>query len=88
MRKNSSNQTIWHRLRRHVAGILVLTLILGLLPGLTLPAQAAENWAMPYAQKLIDWGVMRGDTTGALRDRKSTRLNSSHIATSRMPSSA
>ncbi len=67
MRKNSSNQTIWHRLRRHVAGILVLTLILGLLPGLTLPAQAAENWAMPYAQKLIDWGVMRGDTSGALR---------------------
>lgn len=67
MRKNSSNQTIWHRLRRHLAGILVLALILGLLPGLALPAQAAEHWAMPYAQQLVDWGVMRGDTTGALR---------------------
>lgn len=67
MRKNSSNQTIWHRLRRHLAGVLVLALVLGLLPGLALPAQAAANWAMPYAQQLVDWGVMRGDTSGALR---------------------
>lgn len=67
MRKNSSNQTIWHRLRRHIAGALVLTLVLGLLPGLALPAQAADHWAMPYAQQLMDWGVMRGDTSGALR---------------------
>ena len=67
MRNNSSNQTIWHRLRRHIAGALVLTLVLGLLPGLALPAQAADHWAMPYAQQLMDWGVMRGDTSGALR---------------------
>ena len=67
MRKNSSNQTIWHRLRRHLAGVLALALILGLLPGMALPAQAADHWAMPYAQQLVDWGVMRGDTSGALR---------------------
>ena len=34
---------------------------------MALPAQAADHWAMPYAQQLVNWGVMRGDTSGALR---------------------
>jgi Asp-tRNA(Asn)/Glu-tRNA(Gln) amidotransferase A subunit family amidase len=41
--------------------------------------------------KLAEASVMRGETLGPLHglpDRKSTRLNSSHSAKSRMPSSA
>src|ERR1043165_10202084 len=41
----------------------------------TLPDQVTPEWA---------WG----GSTGAGVDRKSTRLNSSHVALSRMPSSA
>ena len=45
---------------------------------------------------LYDWGgwnvalfqAINSGTPGALEDRKSTRLNSSHIQKSRMPSSA
>ena len=33
-------------------------------------------------------GNLQGTALGALRDRKSTRLNSSHVSESRMPSSA
>lgn len=58
-----------------MAGLLCLALTLGLLPsGLVLPARAA-HWADPYGQKLVEWGVMRGDVTGGdLRlDRPITR---------------
>ena len=34
------------------------------------------------------WGMLGNDTVGDCVDRKSTRLNSSHITRSRMPSSA
>ena len=46
------------------------------------------------AAKLQEWGVevTRGlgktGLVGTIRDRKSTRLNSSHVSESRMPSSA
>ena len=39
------------------------------------------EWHLPYVDKLLD-------NDGCLLDRKSTRLNSSHSAKSRMPSSA
>ena len=49
--------------RRLVSGLLCLALMLGLLPsGIILPAQA--HWADPYGQKLVEWGVMRGDISG------------------------
>lgn len=59
-------------LRRGLSGILSLALILALLPGTVLPAQAA-HWAMPYAQKLVEWGVMRGDNGNLALDRAITR---------------
>ncbi len=57
-----------------MAGLLCLALTLGLLPsGVVLPARAA-HWADPYGQKLVEWGVMRGDISGNLNlDRPITR---------------
>lgn len=57
-----------------MAGLLCLALTLGLLPsGLVLPARAA-HWADAYGQKLVEWGVMRGDISGNLNlDRAITR---------------
>lgn len=60
-----SKQRTHGGIRRLVSGLLCLALMLGLLPaGLTLPAQA--HWADPYGQKLVEWGVMRGDISGNL----------------------
>ncbi len=57
-----------------MAGLLCLALTLGLLPsGIVLPARAA-SWADPYGEKLVEWGVMRGDISGNLNlDRPITR---------------
>ena len=58
MRKNPTHKTIWDRLRRGMAGILSLVMLLGLMPA----AQAEEDsWAAPYMQQLIDWNIMRSD---------------------------
>ena len=50
------------------------------------------NYSCIFAGDSAEWvrANYRGiqDAKGAIRDRKSTRLNSSHIAVSRMPSSA
>lgn len=70
MSKQNTKPTISNRLRRGLAGLLTLALLIGLLPGTTITAHAAaasQHWAMPYAQKLVDWGVMRGDVSGNLR---------------------
>lgn len=70
MSNHQTNTSVWNRLRRGLAGLLALALLLGLLPGTVVSAYAASansSWAMPYAQKLVDWGVMRGDISGNLR---------------------
>lgn len=72
MSKQPKKSTIRNWLRRGLSGILSLALILALLPGAVLPAQAA-HWAMPYAQKLIDWGVMKGYNGNLALDRPITR---------------
>lgn len=61
-------------IRRLISGLLCLALTLGLLPsGIVLPARAA-SWADPYGEKLVEWGVMRGDISGNLNlDRPITR---------------
>lgn len=60
-----SKQRTHGGIRRLVSGLLCLALMLGLLPsGIILPAQA--HWADPYGQKLVEWGVMRGDISGNL----------------------
>ena len=43
--------------------------------------------AIPDVEENIKWGFASFDYKGPL-DRKSTRLNSSHVSESRMPSSA
>ena len=59
MSKHRTRTTGWDRL---LSGVLCLALVLGLLPatGLIQPAKAAEteHWAYPYAQQLMQWGVM------------------------------
>ena len=72
MSKQPKKSTIRNWLRRGLAGILSLALILALLPGSVLSAQAA-HWAMPYAQKLVEWGVMRGDNGNLALERPITR---------------
>lgn len=72
MSKQPKKSIIRNWLRRGLSGILSLALILALLPGAVLPGQAA-HWAMPYAQKLVEWGVMRGDNGNLALDRPITR---------------
>jgi len=60
-----SKQRTHGGIRRLVSGLLCLVLVFGLLPtGIILPA--AAHWADPYGQKLVEWGVMRGDISGNL----------------------
>ena len=53
-----------------------------------------RSWdnAIPYTGEITSWGhrlIERGHEVAAIgKDRKSTRLNSSHVSESRMPSSA
>lgn len=60
-------------LRRALAGLLCLVMLLGLLPALAAPASAAQDWAIPYMQQLVDWNIMRGDPAGLSPERNITR---------------
>ena len=51
-------------------------------PVVDMPAPAEQSGAIPYVDQWLSI------TTPANTDRKSTRLNSSHVCQSRMPSSA
>ncbi|WP_312938690.1 S-layer homology domain-containing protein [Oscillibacter sp.] len=58
---------------RLLSAVLCMTMALSLLPGLAVPA-AAASWMEPYLEKLVSWGVMRGDSSGNLHpDRTLTR---------------
>ena len=50
--------------------------------------QLVINWQMNEQMKKKGHTKSRGEVKGSRRDRKSTRLNSSHPSRSRMPSSA
>ena len=69
MSKHPSNNTKRNLLRRGLAGILTLALVLGLLPAAVVPAQA--HWADPYVNTLVEWGVMRGDVSGNMAPERS-----------------
>ena len=71
MSKQHGKLSISNRLRRGLAGILSLALLLGLLPAAAVPAAAADHWAVPYVQTLTDWGVMRGDISGNMAPERS-----------------
>ncbi len=74
MSKQPSNTTKQRLLRRGLAGILSLALILGLLPSTLFTSAGAASWATPYVNTLVDWGVMRGDIGGNMApDRSITR---------------
>ncbi len=73
MSKHPSNDTKRNLLRRGLAGVLTLALLLSLLPGTLVTAHAA-SWADPYVETLVEWGVMRGDVGGNMApDRSITR---------------
>ena len=73
MSNHPSENTKGRLLRRALAGILTLALMLGLLPASVFTAHAA-SWADSYVQTLVDWGVMRGDIGGNMApDRSITR---------------
>ena len=46
--------------------LLCLAMTAGLLPAVAPAARAEESWVQPYLDKLVDWGVMRGDQAGNL----------------------
>lgn len=56
--KNGNRRRTWRE--RTLSLFLTAVLLLGSLPGLTLPA-AAAHWADSYLDQLVDWGVMRAD---------------------------
>ncbi|MEA4942772.1 MAG: S-layer homology domain-containing protein [Oscillibacter sp.] len=58
---------------RLLSAMLSLVMALSLLPGAIVPVSAA-SWMEPYLEKLVSWGVMRGDSSGDLHpDRTLTR---------------
>lgn len=68
---NHPSNTIKSRLlRRGLAGILSLALLLSLIPSTVLTARAA-GWEDQYIQTLVDWGVMRGDVGGNMAPTRS-----------------
>ena len=73
MSKHRTRTTTWDRL---LSGILCLALVLGLLPAAgmiqTAWADEAEHWAYPYAEKLLEWGVMK-DASDLRLDDQATR---------------
>lgn len=66
MNRNHRQTTVRNGLRRGFTALLCLAMLLGLVPGLELSAQAADSWATPYLNQLVGWGVMRGDIHGNL----------------------
>ncbi len=63
-----------HRIKtRLMSALLAAAMAISLLPALT-PSVHAASWMDPYLEKLVSWGVMRGDLSGNLNaDRAITR---------------
>ena len=70
-------------MRQQQAGLIVTAAAPAALPGTGLIPRSGGECAM-FVRPQSDFATMRP----GLGDRKSTRLNSSHVVTSRMPSSA
>lgn len=60
-------------LHRAVTLVLTLSLLLGLLPVQLLTPSASAHWAQPSLNKLVDLGIMRGDSRGLRPDANVTR---------------
>ena len=71
MSKQHTKPSTSNRLRRGLACLLSLALLIGLLPATVIPAEAADHWATPYVNTLVDWGVMRGDISGNMAPERS-----------------
>ena len=67
---------------------VVFTVLVKLLFLLTHHIQEDAFITWRVAQNLLDYGVIGFNGETKISDRKSTRLNSSHLKLSRMPSSA
>lgn len=59
---------------RHVAHLALLLLVVVFFLGLCATPARAASWMDPYLDQVVEWGVMRGDTSGNLNpDRRITR---------------
>lgn len=66
--------------KRLTTGFLSLALTASLLPAVSISAAAEDSWLQPYLDKLVSWGVMRGDQAGNLDpDRPITRAEYSSL---------
>ena len=55
--------------QRILSALLAVVMMFGMLPAALFEAQAAD-WMEEYIQKVVDWGVMRGDVSGNLNAGK------------------
>ncbi|MBQ3497229.1 MAG: S-layer homology domain-containing protein, partial [Oscillospiraceae bacterium] len=70
MRKRTEGRSVLHRA---VTLVLTLSMLLGLLPVQLLTHDASAHWAQGALDKLVDIGVMRGDSGGLRPDANITR---------------
>ena len=88
----------WERIAPYVFGVAFLMILLVLIPGVGRRVNGASRWIPlgPFSLQpselmklaMVLFAARYAVTKRDLLDRKSTRLNSSHRNTSRMPSSA
>ena len=53
--------------KRVASAVLALVLLLGMSPA-AIPKVQAASWMEPYLDKVVEWGVMRGDVSGNLNE--------------------
>ena len=59
----------WYAAVAILSALLAVVMMFGMLPAALFEAQAAD-WMEEYIQKVVDWGVMRGDVSGNLNAGK------------------
>lgn len=55
---------------RFLSGILAVALTLTIISEWAVPVARAADWMTPNLNKLVSWGVMRGDENGSLNENK------------------
>lgn len=66
---NYSIKQRFRKSKRFCALLLCLSMLIGMLP-FTIPTAQAASWETPYMNKLVSWGIMRGDQHGNLNPKR------------------